>query len=686
MTKASVFVCAVTAAAVLALSVGIFAGNWKVSSLVQRIASRVHLPVQVFLYIAGALLGAGAFLFVFCLLYFLFFDHGSTARSSEHPGRGTAVRTQVLILAVSLLQCLQLQMSATQEYARVFGVRWHMAVLAVVSVYAVNLLISCLVRSSGAALVITSVTTLLWSLIDYYAVLFHGSPLFFSEFANAATAANVLSKYRLTVSLQVLCIAALFLSEIITAIRLLREKTPRTPKKFSRGVFRIAFGLAVMGLVVVLYRTPAVKPRVAMGFSWRAGVEEYGYLSCIYEDLEKRMNPVTQPEGYAAEKVEALPDRARTGEALAVGKPDIILILNETFYDIGRYADVAPDRDFLSEFYGIEGAFYGHAVVPSIGGGTNNTEFELLTSNSMHLLPIDAPFNYLDFSSDRNSLASYLQRQGYATAGLHCEVPNNYSRDRVYPLIGFERVVLGAENFTASAYGERSWTDEANYQDMISVGESMGDGPRFCYLLTMQNHGDWNKNASGMDTVHTTSNLGDLTDDVNEYLTSVELSASAFRKLTDRCRESNRPTIVFMLGDHAPSFISGLQPKDGMSAEEQEIAARSVPYAVWANFDLNWPENTEEISVPDIGPLLKQAAGLPLSTYDAMILDLHNAAPVRLSNGLYETADGSIRRYEPGNTDRTTELLRDYFFAEYNLLKDKQRYQERLFVEKQEQH
>ena len=60
--------------------------------------------------------------------------------------------------------------------------------------------------------------------------------------------------------------------------------------------------------------------------------------------------------------------------------PDIILVLNETLCDLRLYTEMNADRDYLDAFFGIEGASYGWVAAPNIGGGTNNSEFELLCS------------------------------------------------------------------------------------------------------------------------------------------------------------------------------------------------------------------------------------------------------------------------------------------------------------------
>lgn len=214
---------------------------------------------------------------------------------------------------------------------------------------------------------------------------------------------------------------------------------------------------------------------------------------------------------------------------------------------------------------------------------------------------------------------------------------------------------------------------------MEELYDSLPEGPRFIYLLTYQNHGGYDQNDSSLDLVHALNDFGWLDGRIDEYLTTISMSADAFVDLTELFRLLDRPTIIFMVGDHAPSFISDMPPKAGMSDDERNIAILSVPYAAWSNFDMDWPENTGEISMVDIGPLIKQAAGLPVSTYDEQLLRLQKTAPIRVSSGYCKMADGSITEYDPKGNRQIDAMLRDYYYMEYNLLNGGEEFRTELF-------
>ena len=243
--------------------------------------------------------------------------------------------------------------------------------------------------------------------------------------------------------------------------------------------------------------------------------------------------------------------------------------------------------------------------------------------------------------------------------------------------MGFDTVVMGNENFICRKYGNRRNLDEDNYQDMLRVGESLGDGPRFLYLLTFQNHGGWESNDSSFDTVHVQEDFGDMTEILNEYLTSIRMSGTAFRALTEQVAASGRPTVICMLGDHAPSFIGKLPARESYSEEEKKMRQRLVPYVIWSNFDLDLPEETDYASAVDLMAMVYRAAGLPTSAYQDRILALHNLVPVRSPDGLYMTAAGEVGKIQDSPYQQAVQL---YYELEYNALHRGSDFLRELFV------
>ena len=593
----------------------------------------------------------------------------------EKAGLRRALQAAVL-LAVSFLQAVQLHYSLAGGFGDFFRLGPAVLLLNGAILLWLNMASKLLFQKWHISIAVTALLTTAWSVANFYVVKFHGSPLLFSEFANFGTAMNVLGGYHLAWERRLSWMILLGLAELAAAglLALCRKRNTRFWNLRQTLYTLGAFGGVSLLLWLSLFVWQKPKPRDTISWTWREGVSGYGYPAVIVEDVDRSIHYLRRPESYSPDLLRELSPTPAKAPALC---PDIILIINETFYDPADITDFTTDLDYMADFYGIDGAVYGKAVIPNVGGGTNNTEFEVLTGDSMALLTRYAPFNYVSLNKDETAAPRYLKALGYSSAALHCEPASNYARNRAYPAMGFDTVVMGNENFLCRTYGKRRNLDEDNYQDMLRVGESLGSGPRFLYLLTFQNHGGWETNDESFDTVHVQEDLGDLTDDMNEYLTSIRMSCTAFRALTEQVAAGGRPTVICMLGDHAPSFVGRLNARAAYSDQEKRLRQRMVPYVIWSNFALNLPEQTDYVSAVDLMAMVYRACGLPTSVYQDEILRLHGLLPVRSADGLYLDAAGEIGSIQGSRYEQSVQT---YYALEYTALKRGSDYRPELFI------
>ena len=504
------------------------------------------------------------------------------------------------------------------------------------------------------------------AIINYYVILFHGMPLSFLQIKSFTTAMNVISSYTFTLDYPVVRI--LLRTGLVLAASILFRVFFK-PRKSSVKI-RLFTDLALCVLCALLihqgyFSENPIKPRQAMGWSWTDSYPTYGYAASTVESIERYFNAYAKPEGYseqAAASIEIPPvDNAATQT------PDVILILNETMYDLSMISDIQTDIPYFENIKALDNAFHGYAVVPSQAGGTNNSEYELLTSNSLHLIPGSAPFNTIDLNG-ANSIVSVLNALGYQSLASHSEPPANYSRGRAYPALGFNQVYF-SQDFQDKFYpsGRQFIADECVYNNLFRWYEQMpAESPRFLYTLTIQNHGQWNVSPSENDIVHTLNDYGEYTEDINEFLTCIYLTDQAFVKLTDYFSKQERPVIVCMMGDHCPSFADKIADPS-LSDTEKAFLFRTVPLVVWANYPL------EDVDLGTMGinfviPTLLEIADMPLTPYYKYILDMMETVPVVTSMGRCVDREGNIFDYDPADTSVPNTLVQNYFYLEYQNL------------------
>ena len=121
-------------------------------------------------------------------------------------------------------------------------------------------------------------------------------------------------------------------------------------------------------------------------------------------------------------------------------RPNIIFVQLESFFDptevewLRFSEDPIPNlRKMFSEYSS------GYFKVPSVGAGTANTEFEVLTGMSMRFFgPGEYPYKTYAKTRTLESAASALKGLGYGAEALHNNGGNFYSRAQVFNNMGFD--------------------------------------------------------------------------------------------------------------------------------------------------------------------------------------------------------------------------------------------------------
>lgn len=510
------------------------------------------------------------------------------------------------------------------------------------------------------------------AIANHYVIQYHGMPLSFLEIKNFATAMNVISSYSFRIDRALAKILFVMLV-LLAACILFRHFSKGKRLKLWGAVIRDTALIAAAFCVFYFgyFGPKPIKPQRTNTWLWSEAYYKYGFTASTVESIYQYFNVVAEPEGYSEEILDSIP--VSTKEQSDAATPDIILILNETFFDLRQITDIETDIPYLSNIENMENLLAGYAISPVAGGGTNSSEYELLTSNSLQLMPGITPFNVLDLS-EANSIVSYLNHFGYSSTAAHPEVPVNYSRVIAYPALGFQNIYFDDAFVDKEMYCDRTWyeTDQSVYNNLIRwYEEEPEDLPRFMYLLTIQNHGDYNFNPPEADLVHSLRDYGEYTDLINEFLTCIYMSDEAFKGLTDYFSDVDRPVIICMLGDHAPSFSSSIVDEK-YTGYDKSLQLRKVPLVIWANFELK-DIDLGTMSMNYVVPTLLDLAGVELSPYYQYLLQLKENVPVLTSYGVYYDSDDNIYQYNGDAGEVYQSDVDRYFYLEYNNLQTERR-------------
>ena len=599
-----------------------------------------------------------------------------------------------LALAAAVVGWVQLERSAWLRNETLLALAPQYVLLGVLTVLAVPLALYALCGRWPVATGAGGAVVTLYALVDYYVKLLHGNALLATDIANAATAADVIGAYTIRPDATSIEIALCYLPVLAAAVlQWLLERPSRRQGKppvtwrmrltrwgaSAAALFALLF-FGYFGPVSVMPSDPGTLAR-AIAFNF----DSYGYTPSVVSSVLLLLDPVAEPEGYSAEGAQAAAAAAEdytpaVALADARDRPDVVVILNETLYDLSLVTSPQPDAPYMDYLYSLaDSATVGYALVPDVGGGTNRSEFSLLAGHSMTLMPGVTPFSTMSMEG-QPSLVSYMEALGYATLAAHPAGDDNYRRGMAWPALGFDQMFF-VDTFRPGyvPYGARiMYIPDANaYPTFTELYEAMpADQPRFAYLLTIQNHGGYTDVDEAQLLVRDAVEYGAYDHEVDEYLSCLALDDDALEYLigyfTDLYNETGRKVVLLMVGDHAPYMIDDLTD-DACTGTDRSVRQRATPFLLWTNWpaDARVETGVEEGALPVVdlsalAPMAAEQAGLPLSPYYRYILAMrqHCTAWTNLDGALLP--DGS---YAADGTDSEIDgWLDGYYMLEYNAL------------------
>lgn len=474
--------------------------------------------------------------------------------------------------------------------------------------------------------------TLLYALINHYVTVFRGTPVLLSDIFAIGTAKNVAANYSVPVEMSVLQTLAIAVLFCIAVWRMRRAATPRRWQFITCSVLLCGwlYGLNLAGN--------------SFGF-WQGNLQ---YSEWYYFCRTAGNAIVERPDGYSAE---ALAQITQTYEGTqGEVRPNIIVIMNESFADLHDVGDFETNEDYLPFVHSLEGkenTITGDLLVSTFGGGTATTEFEVLTGDTAAFLPYGCSPYQMYVKRATPGLVSGLSKQGYQTVSLHPYRATSWNRQQVYERFGFD-TQLYEDAFAQDAERVRSFiSDSEDYRKIFEVFENkQADTPLFLFNVTMQNHGGYvpDETDNFEQTIQLTGEYAGKYPEVDEYLSLAKRSDDSIKELIDYFSSVEEPTAVIFFGDHQPNVPNAfyddlLGDMDEDQIQQAKQKKMVTPFFIWANYDIEEQQDVQ-ISANYLTAFALDALGCTTAGYDALRLAVQEQIP-RINNAGYYLPDGS---------------------------------------------
>lgn len=306
---------------------------------------------------------------------------------------------------------------------------------------------------------------------------------------------------------------------------------------------------------------------------------DIGFLPYLAKTTsENLMDIVNPPENYSYDSIKNLISNNgvdNNTENTNKNTPNVVFIMSESFSDFRVFDSLNIDKDIYSGFDSVASEGYvGNCVVPTFGGYTTRTEFELLTGLPTYAINTPSvPQNLLKKQKVINTIPSYFKTLGYNAAYIHPFSKTFYDRDTLYTEYGFDNLYFDDSMTVETENFRRYISDKSVFNEIKSVLKS-NKSPSYIFATTMQNHQPYYaETAEGADQL-------------SYYLAGVKETSDQLREFTNWLKDFDEDVILVFVGDHFPFFTPDDNVYDRLAVSDNNAdLIYNQKYIMWNNYD-----------------------------------------------------------------------------------------------------
>ncbi len=410
------------------------------------------------------------------------------------------------------------------------------------------------------------------------------TPFTVTDLALLESVMSIIPNYLNTV--QIVLVAAVGLLIIIALILVFifmpKHKPKINYKKSAAGVLILA--LVMYGTTSVAISQNWVSTYFGnLGYAYR----DYGFPYCF---VNTWLNTgISAPSGYSKDKIMNIftQDELRDFNSIPVSvgaekRPNVVMLQLESFFDptlmevLSFSDDPVPNFRKLKEQYSS-----GFLTVPSIGAGTANTEFEVLSGMRVRFFgPGEYPYKSVLKDKTCETIAFDLKRLGYGTHAIHNHRGAFYGRNKVFPNLGFD-TFTSLEYMNNVTKTPKNWAKDGVLTDEILAALQSTEGEDMIYTISVQGHGQYPNKRIIEDPEVTMSGIQVESEAYafEYYLQQIHEMDKFIGDLVKALKDFDEDTVLVMYGDHLPS----------LNIQDNDLVNKTVyqtQYVIWDNFGM----------------------------------------------------------------------------------------------------
>ena len=345
-------------------------------------------------------------------------------------------------------------------------------------------------------------------------------------------------------------------------------------------------GIIVCGVLYTFVTNIAIDKRVVSTYFGNIAFayEDYGLPYCFSASLFN--TGISEPNGYtkkAMAKIDKDGELNQTATSRSSDElPNIIVVQLESYFDVANAEFFTTSEDVCPNLHNLyQNYSNGYFKVPSVGAGTANTEFEVLTGmNLRYFGPGEYPYKTYSKKHPTESAATALASLGYGTHALHDNTGNFYSRANVFNNMGFD-TFTSKEFMNVLQTTENGWAKDEILTQHIMEAMDTTKQEDFVFTVSVQGHGNYPETQVIENPKIKVEGIEDeaLKNKWEYYVNQVYETDQFVGDLIKAVEERNEPSVVVFYGDHLPTM--------GLKAEDLKSRyLYNTNYVIWDNIGL----------------------------------------------------------------------------------------------------
>ena len=410
---------------------------------------------------------------------------------------------------------------------------------------------------------------------------------------------------------------------VIIGIIIMFRRSAKLPKvQWIRSIIFVAILVSLtVGARVGCIHTGAM-PRF---FGDRVNAyRDYGFSSCFTFTFASK--GITKPTEYSEEIVEEIMEEIEEPEPTAAprftkeetSKPNIVFIQLESVFDVDTLIDAEFSR-YPMPFYKklMEENPSGLLFVPTIGGGTANVEFEVMSGFNMDFFGAgEAPYNTIIRDTTCETIAHTLREHGYYTSALHNNTGAFFNRYQVYANLGYDRFDC-LEYMPYPKYNHINWAHDTILTDEIMGIMENSEERDLIFCISVESHGKYPETYEYKEgdievlalpedvSFAPTQNYVNTLDEVDEFVEGIITKLEAY----------DEPTVAIFYGDHLPALRL-----DSYMLTTGDLYASK--YVIWNNYGAEF--ESPDMQAYRLGAEILRQLDLP----GGILPGLHHSYPI----------------------------------------------------------